>query len=1079
MLRPARFSLRRWHRFAFTLILLIVVSCLVWPDQHLSWLLRPVSATATSVVKKGGSHTAAATSSVLSLLSSGVISFGGQTFSVNEGDGSASITLARTGGSDGVVSGKVALSDVTTSSADYVFSPGTLDPTFVNTQATAGTAGSYAYPSIALQPDGKLLVGDTSGLLRLNPNGSRDATFMAGISMNGGVECVAIQPDGKIIVGGSFTTINNQRANRIARLNTDGSLDTTFDAGTGANQSVSVIVIQPDGKVLVSGYFDTMNGTPTSYFGVARLNSDGSLDSTYKLQQGLTGRTIALQPDGKILGGSSGGIFRANPDGTIDSTFNAQFSGTYPWVFNIAVQPDGKIIIVGIFDHVGGQVAYGVARLNADGSVDPTFNTGTGPDTTPQGLALQPDGKVLIGGGFKSFNGTTVKSLVRLNTDGSLDPTFNPGLLSANDNAVNNILLQPDGKVFIRGYLTATGSNIINRYLARLRNDLFVTWRDGDTANKTVSLPVVDDLLDEPDETLNLTLTPLTSGVSTGTNASATLTITDNDAPPVITSALPPSFVNINTPYSHTFMATGSPAPTYSVTTGSLPPGIFLSPAGVLSGSPFLPGTSNVTVTASNGVTPAATQTFSIKVNGGPNVSNDLYTTTQNIPLTVAAPGVLSNDTDPEGDPLTAVLVANPNRGTVTLNSDGSFIYTPNANISGGDFFTYRANDGHMNSEHFSYVYITINSGGTLQFTAHNYSKLEDGGTVAVTVGRAGGVAGEVMVDYTTSDGTATAGTDYTPVSGTLVFGNGVGMLTINVPLAADSGNEPDETINLTLSNARGTGTLGAPNKTVVTILNDDSPRLEFTLANQSVAEGAGQLNVSVVRTGDPAPAVAVDFGTGDSAGTAPCNTFVGRASSRCDYAPRGGTLQFAAGEIHKTISIPIVDDGLVEGTENFSIRLVNPTGAFLGSISIATLSITDNEVTGVSPALKLALDESGPNPNQATAFDSILFLRDPFTVISEGNLLNQGQDRNTRVIIFLTNLQLAQGELSSSVIVSLLDSKGQSYEIGAEAVQPIPYFNFTQVIFRLPDNLSPGTCTLKVKAHGQESNAGTIRIGG
>lgn len=1068
MLRPAHFSLRRWHRFAFAFTLIAVLSCLVWPEQYLSWLLRPVSA--TSVAKKGSSHLAAATS--------GAISFSNQSFSVNEGDGSASITLTRTGGADGVINGKVSLSDVTTSSADYLLSPGSLDPTFVNTQATAGAAGSYAYPSMALQTDGKLIVGDTGGLLRLNPNGSRDTTFMAGISMNGGVECVAIQPDGKILVGGSFTTINNQRANRIARLNTDGSLDPTFDAGTGANDSVSVIVIQPDGKVLVSGYFNTMNGTPTSYFGVARLNSDGSLDSTYKLQQGLTGRTIALQPDGKILAGNSGGIFRANTDGTIDSTFNAQFSGTYPWILNIAIQPDGKIIIVGIFDHVGGQVAYGVARLNTDGSVDPTFNTGTGPDTTPQGLALQPDGKVLIGGGFRSFNGTAVNSLLRLNTDGSLDTTFNPGLLIANDNAVNNILLQPDGKVFIRGYLTATGPNVISRYLARLRNDLFVTWQNGDTANKTVSLPVVDDLLDEPDETLNLTLTPLTQGVSTGANPSAALSILDNDVPPVITSALPPSFVNINTPYSHTFTATGSPAPTFSVTSGTLPPGIFLSPAGVLSGSPFLPGTANITVTASNGVTPAATQSFSIKVNGGPVLSNDSYTTIQNTPLTVAAPGVLSNDTDPEGDPLTAVLVDNPNRGTVTLNSNGSFTYTPNANISGGDFFTYRANDGHMNSESFSYVFITINSGGTLQFSSSSYSKLEDTGTLAVTVSRVGGSAGEVKVDYATSNGTATAGTDYTAASGTLVFGNGVFTQTISVPFTADNVNEPDETINLTLSNVQGTGTLGVPNKTVLTIVNDDYPRVGFTLANQSASEGAGQMNVSVVRTGDPSLVVSVDFSTGDAAGTAPCDNFAGRASFRCDYAPRSGTLQFAAGETSKTIAIPLVDDGLVEGTERFSIILLNPTGAFLGSISTATLLITDNEVTGVPAPLKLALDESGPDPNQATAVDSILLLRDPFTVIA-GNLLNQGQDRNTRVIVFLTNLQLAQNELASSVVVNLLDSQGQSYEIGAEAVQPVPYFNFTEVIFRLPDNLSPGTATLKVKAHGQESNAGTIRIGG
>jgi hypothetical protein len=124
-----------------------------------------------------------------------------------------------------------------------------------------------------------------------------------------------------------------------------------------------------------------------------------------------------------------------------------------------------------------------------------------------------------------------------------------------------------------------------------------------------------------------------------------------------------------------------------------------------------------------------------------------------------------------------------------------------------------------------------------------------------------------------------------------------------------------------------------------------------------------------------------------------------------------------------------------------------------------------------------LILDESGPDPNQAAAIDSMLFLRDPFPVVNAANVLNQGTDRNTRLIIFVTNLQLAAGETASSVVVSLLGSNNQSYELAAEDVRAVPNFNFTQVVFRLPDNLAPGTCTIKVKAHAQASNSGTIRI--
>jgi uncharacterized protein (TIGR03437 family) len=114
---------------------------------------------------------------------------------------------------------------------------------------------------------------------------------------------------------------------------------------------------------------------------------------------------------------------------------------------------------------------------------------------------------------------------------------------------------------------------------------------------------------------------------------------------------------------------------------------------------------------------------------------------------------------------------------------------------------------------------------------------------------------------------------------------------------------------------------------------------------------------------------------------------------------------------------------------------------------------------------------------NQVAAIDSLLFLRDPFPVSNPANVLNQSADKNTRVILFVTNLQLGQGEPASSVIVNLVGSNSASYEITAEDVRAVPNANFTQVRFRLPDNLAAGTATLKVKAQGRESNSGTIRI--
>lgn len=126
---------------------------------------------------------------------------------------------------------------------------------------------------------------------------------------------------------------------------------------------------------------------------------------------------------------------------------------------------------------------------------------------------------------------------------------------------------------------------------------------------------------------------------------------------------------------------------------------------------------------------------------------------------------------------------------------------------------------------------------------------------------------------------------------------------------------------------------------------------------------------------------------------------------------------------------------------------------------------------------IRLMLDASGPAIDQVAALDSVLFLRDPFPVVEAANLFNSTTDRNTRITLFVTNLQLLPGTPASSVIINLVDGNNQSYEVAAEDVRLVPGFDFTQVIFRLPNGIAPGTSTIKVKASGLESNSGTIRI--
>ena len=156
--------------------------------------------------------------------------------------------------------------------------------------------------------------------------------------------------------------------------------------------------------------------------------------------------------------------------------------------------------------------------------------------------------------------------------------------------------------------------------------------------------------------------------------------------------------------------------------------------------------------------------------------------------------------------------------------------------------------------------------------------------------------------------------------------------------------------------------------------------------------------------------------------------------------------------------------------------------GSFTGNTNPASVTmsgpISETAAFNLIPLpLQLLLEQAGPTTNQAVALDSVLFLRDPFPVVNTANLLSLGNDPNTRLLIFVTNVNLAPGETPAAVVVNLVDSNNQSHDIAAENVWTGASSDFSQVTFRLPDTLPPGTCTIMVKLHGQFSNIGAIRI--
>ena len=260
---------------------------------------------------------------------------------------------------------------------------------------------TFSAARLALQPDGKLIVGGALGnlpemspLYRLNPDGSQDAGFQAPTLNNGYILDLTLQSDGRLVVCGNF-----HEGDGLLRLNADGSLDTTFArATTNTLYEHRFSLSQPDGKLLICDEFGVL----------MRLNSDASVDDTYQGATMLSGgqyhETIALQTDGKLLALTyylNTQLNRFNHDGTLDPGFS--FDSTTidkTAVINaVALQSDGKVV-VGLTGAGNAAPHGGIVRLNSDGSVDPTFQAGEKLSLGISTLAFNADGTVFLTGGY-------------------------------------------------------------------------------------------------------------------------------------------------------------------------------------------------------------------------------------------------------------------------------------------------------------------------------------------------------------------------------------------------------------------------------------------------------------------------------------------------------------------------------------------------------------------------------------------------------------------------------------------------------------------------------------------------------
>jgi len=293
---------------------------------------------------------------------------------------------------------------------------------------------------------------------------------------NGTVRTITKQFDGKILVGGDFTLYGSTSCNYIARLNTDGSYDSTFSIGTGFNASVRTIAVQNDGKILVGGDFTTYQALTYNY--LIRLNSNGSVDSGLSLGTGPddTVNTIVLQTDQKILiagefddydSNSSRKIARLTTAGFFDTSFDTGFLGFDNTVYTIALQTDGSMYVGGDFTEYDGYSTSKIARLTSDGLIDASFSTGTGFNSSVYHIRLLNNLNILVTGAFTLYNTVPNNRIVELTYNGS---TSSVSYGSGYNSSVRKTVVELSGNYLIGGDFTTYNSSNTN-YITRLNSN--------------------------------------------------------------------------------------------------------------------------------------------------------------------------------------------------------------------------------------------------------------------------------------------------------------------------------------------------------------------------------------------------------------------------------------------------------------------------------------------------------------------------------------------------------------------------------------------------------------------------------
>ena len=722
--------------------------------------------------------------------------------------------------------------------------------------ATTGGAGG-AINTLLLQPDGKLLVGGEFILMnrqtrqhvaRENSDGTLDITFAEGLEVDGSVRSMVLQStNNKVYIVGAFSNVNGFPYKYLARLTSAGALDNTFNPGSGPDNPVHAAAetfVDGNRKVIIGGAFTVYNGIARR--GIARVNDNGATDKAFDPGSGIDGTvySIVVERDGRILiagdftsvdGVPRNSLARLNIDGSLDLSFDPKFAPDSA-IRSIVVDFDDSILIGGVFNSVGGVTKNSIARLKVDGSLDLGFDVGLGASGPIYTMAVQQDGKILAAGDFNEFGGLLSNRITRLNPDGSSDPTINFG--AGANGFIASIAVQNDRQIMIGGGFTEfdgtsrkhlarlyggsfTGSGSVEflapayTILESLTNSVVIVRRTGGLSGSVgVTLKTepftAEANVDYVDVTTNLVFAQGESFKKVWVPV-----INDNLAEPDKTLQL------YLTNYTGGVSSGNQPFTLLTVVSEDSVIGFSESVYSV--NETAVGGRASVSLQR-DGVTAVAISVTLTTQNGTASSGSD-YTAVNtvvnfDVGQTVAVVAIpITDDNAVEGNETITLVLSAPSNGAMLG------VATATLTISDNDF-----------------------APGVLSL-ASTYTVTEGAENALITVSRTGGRAGIVGIDYWTDSLTATANTDYTGVSGTLLFLDGEVTKTIKLPITQDLRIEGNETLRLTISTPTGGAALGSITTSIITITDDDFGPGSFDSSFSIPGGIAGAVGAGVVRS--------------------------------------------------------------------------------------------------------------------------------------------------------------------------------------------------------------------------------------